>query len=57
MLHLKLHNEDLYVINNHFKCCGDRTIETDPLYECDVDENVIWRKVIVKLIVVMSVIQ
>ena len=31
--------EDLYIINNHFKCCGDRTIETDLLYECDADEK------------------
>ena len=33
------HGEDLYIINNHFKCCGDRTIETDLLYECDADEK------------------
>ena len=38
-LHMSWHGEDLYIINNHFKCCGDRTIETDLLYECDADEK------------------
>ncbi len=38
-LHMSWHGEDLYIINNHFKCCGDRTIETDLLYECDADEE------------------
>ena len=38
-LHMSWHGEDLYIINNHFKCCGDRTIETNLLYECDADEK------------------
>ena len=38
-LYMSWHGEDLYIINNHFKCCGDRTIETDLLYECDADEK------------------
>ncbi|SVE37134.1 uncharacterized protein METZ01_LOCUS489988, partial [marine metagenome] len=31
--------EDIYIINNHFKCCGDGLIQTELLYECDEDEN------------------
>ena len=37
-LHMRWHGEDIYLINNHFKCCGDKLIETDMLYECDEDE-------------------
>ncbi len=37
-LHMRWHGEDIYFINNHFKCCGDKLIETDMLYECDEDE-------------------
>ena len=38
-LHFKWHNEDIYIINNHFKCCGDGLIQTELLYECDEDES------------------
>jgi len=38
-LHLKWHDEDIYIVNNHFKCCGDGLIQTELLYECDEDEN------------------
>ena len=37
-LHMRWHGEDIYLINNHFKCCGDKLIETDMLYECDEDD-------------------
>ena len=38
-LHMKWHGEDIYIINNHFKCCGDNIIESGMLYECDEDEK------------------
>ena len=38
-LHMKWNGEDLYIINNHFKCCGDGWIQTELLYECDEDES------------------
>ena len=37
-LHMRWHGENIYFINNHFKCCGDKLIETDMLYECDEDD-------------------
>ena len=38
-LHIKWHNNDLYIINNHFKCCGDGFIQMELLFECDEDEE------------------
>ena len=38
-LHIKWHDNDLYIINNHFKCCGDGLIQSELLFECDEDEQ------------------
>ena len=38
-LQMKWHDEDLFIINNHLKCCGDGLIQTELLYECDEDDN------------------
>ena len=38
-LHIKWHDNDLYIINNHFKCCGDGLIQMELLFECDEDEE------------------
>ena len=38
-LHMKWHDEDLFIVNNHLKCCGDGIIQTELLYECDETEH------------------